>query len=90
MGSVEQRPALRGLNPCVVEFEAWRGHQFVRVDLQPDQRMPIGHLFIPENKVPHNILDQIATGQVEALALNEREGSWEIADVQLRSESGSK
>lgn len=89
MVSLEQRPALRGVNPCVREFTP--GHPVVQVDLQHDsQGRPVGHLFIPENKVPPEILVQIQRGQVEALVLNDPEGPWEITDVQLRPESGNK
>lgn len=89
MGSVEQRPALRGVNPCVINFAP--GHPVVQVDLQYDSRGNlVGHLYIPPNKVPPEVLARIQQGQVAALALNDPGGSWEITDVQLRPGSGGK
>ncbi|MBI3093146.1 MAG: hypothetical protein HYZ02_02850 [Candidatus Levybacteria bacterium] len=92
LGSVEQRPnaVLRGLNPRVTELPAYPGHPFVQVDLQPDRKAPIGHLYIPRNKVPTKVLEEIQSGQVEALLLDDPKGPWEIVDVQLRPESGGR
>lgn len=87
MGSVEQRPALKGLNPQLTILE---GHPFIQVDLQRGRAEPVGHLYIPPGKVPPDVLAQIQNGQVEALALNDPRGSWEITNVQLRPGSNSE
>lgn len=90
MGRVEQRPVLWGVNPQMKEFDVLKGHPFVQVDLQRGRAEPVGHLYIPSNKVPTDVLAQIQAGQVEALALNDPEGPWEIVDVQLRPGSNNK
>ncbi|MBI2190127.1 MAG: hypothetical protein HYU49_01130 [Candidatus Levybacteria bacterium] len=88
--NIEHRPALTGLNPCITVFPGHPDHPVVQVDLQPDRKKPTGHLFIPQSKVPTEVLEQIQRGQIEALVLNDPAGPWEIIDVQLRPESGGR
>lgn len=84
MGCIEQRPVLWGINPQVKEFEKLKGHPFVQVDLQRGRAEPAGHLYIPLNKVPPKVLEQIQSGKVAALVLNDPQGVWEIINIQLR------
>lgn len=88
MGSVE-RPALRGINPLITEIE---GHPFVQVTvpIMSGDTKAVEHLFIPRDKVPDEVIEQIQNKRVKALVLNDPQGTWEITGVQLRPESGNK
>lgn len=90
MGSVEQRPALRGVNPQMTEI---KGHPFVQVDvdvpiMHPGDTKTVEHLFIPLRKVPKKSRRTIQEGQVEAILLNNSNrklpNSWRVTEVQLR------
>lgn len=93
MGGIEQGSVFIGINPRVIEmrvYPSYPPHLVVQIDLQRDRPEPGGHLYIPSNKVSPEVLGQIRNRQVEALALNDPEGTWKITDVQLRPGSGGK
>lgn len=56
-GELEPRPVLKGLNPRFTTFRDHPNDPVLVVDLQPAHKdNPVGHLYIPRNKVQPRLL----------------------------------